>query len=51
LRHDDARRRLRETERKLNAAEVAYDEAKQQSRAAAELVKAAKARLNQSRAQ
>jgi hypothetical protein len=47
LRHNDARKRLEDAERKLRAAEDAYDKAKQDSRGAAELVEEAKTRLKQ----
>jgi chromosome segregation ATPase len=47
LRHGEARKRLQEAERDLNAAADAHDKAKQASRDAAELVKEAKARLKQ----
>jgi chromosome segregation ATPase len=48
LRRDEMRQRLEEAERNLDAADKAYSEAKQAGRDAAELVKKAKARLNQS---
>jgi hypothetical protein len=50
-RHQEARKRLDAAERELHAAEQAHDKATQTSRAAAELVKEAKARLAQTRTQ
>ncbi len=49
LRHDEMRQRLKEAERNLSAADTAYDKAKQAGRAAAELVKEAKAQLKKSK--
>ena len=45
LRRDDARRRLKDAEEALTAAEGAYDNGKRVSRDAAALVKEAKAQL------
>jgi hypothetical protein len=49
LRHQDAERRLRDAERGLAWAEDAYDKAKQTSRDAAAVVKAAKERLKRAK--
>ncbi len=45
LRRDDARRRLKDAESALTAAQDAYDKGKQTGRDAAAVVKQAKARL------
>ena len=49
LRHDEMAQRLKDAERNLSAADKAYGDAKQASREAADVVKAAKAKLKQFR--